>query len=283
MADQFLDPTERARLERQRGAGDEKSTFRFDLSATPDDYIPVGGWGLRIPRFNDDGTPMVGANGRRITQPLDDLPYGVLVGYGVLPDGIPINAIDNWVERARRNLLDNYDQIAGTGGGGGGRGGGGAAAPVYQAPDRRLVEDSVKAQLAALAGTVDPGRLRDLTNLYMSEDKRAFAERETQQLDPMASVQAKIREGADYKAIHKLRPESVDEFEWISSRQGALQRAGVTPATAERLGVVGAQVGASQQDVVQAGSVAAFSQSGKELDELKERMSGAMSGVLGVI
>jgi hypothetical protein len=99
----------------------------------------------------------------------------------------------------------------------------------------------------------------------------------------MASVVAKIREGADYKTIHKLRPESMDEYEWVSSRQGALQRAGVTPATAERLGVVGAQLGASLQDVTQAGSVAAFSQSGKELDELKERMSNAMSGVLGVI
>jgi hypothetical protein len=137
--------------------------------------------------------------------------------------------------------------------------------------------------MVALVGRVDDAKLAEYVDLYMSESKRAFGAAETQQIDPMETVKEKLRSQADYKAIHKLRPEFVDEFDWVSQRQGALLRAGVTPAMAEQLGVTQAQIGASPQDVETAGATAAFVGSGVELDDLKSRISGAMSGVLAAI
>jgi hypothetical protein len=145
-----------------------------------------------------------------------------------------------------------------------GRGGGGARAQ-YVPPDQRLVEDAVKSMLVALAGRSDIGRVNTLTALYMSEDRRAFGRRDQEQIDPMEAVKAKIRSFEDYKAIHGLRPETEDEFTWVSQRRGALLRAGVTPSEAQELAIEQATVAATGEQTAQAGQVSEFQRTGQFL------------------
>jgi hypothetical protein len=172
------------------------------------------------------------------------------------------------------DLQAAWDATIPTGGGGGrGRSGGGAVGPVYVKPDERLVKEAVRSTLAALSGKIDPQFLDDLTAVYMSESKRGFDLRESEQIDPMETVKAKIRGTSEYKSIHQLRPDSVDEMDWVTSRQGALKRAGVTDKVAQDLGIAQATAGASDKDAAFAGNIATFSQSGKLLDELKQRIS----------
>lgn len=208
--------------------------------------------------------------------------YIELVRNGYLPPGLTRREIILSYADYNRAYYNDYWGISG-GGGGGGRGGGGAAGPTYVKPDERLVREAVRGDLVALVGKADPAKIDELVSTYMSEAKRAFDVRETEQVDPMETVKAKIRETAEYKAIHQLRPDSADEFDWVSSRIGALKRAGVTDAMAEELGISQATVGASVQDAVTAGNIATFSQSGKLLDELKERINVSTYSALRLI
>jgi hypothetical protein len=221
----------------------------------------------------------------RLTNPETGLPdyynYIDLVNADILPAGLTPREIIGYYDSANTTLSNMYWGIGG--GGGSGRRGSGAQGPVYVKPDERLVREAVKGTLAALAGKIDPQFLDDLTATYMSESKRGFDLRESEQIDPMETVKAKIRDTSEYKAIHTLRPESVDEMDWISSRTGALKRAGVTDAMAEDLGIAQATVGASEQDAAFAGNVATFSQSGKLLDELKERINVSTYSALRLI
>jgi hypothetical protein len=143
--------------------------------------------------------------------------------------------------------------------------GGGVARAQYVPPDRRLVEDAAKAMLVALAGRSDMGRVNMLTDLYLSEDRRAFGRRDVEQIDPMEAVKEKIRSFEDYKAIHGLRPETEDEFTWVSQRRGALLRAGVTPTEAQELAIEQATVAATGEQTAQAGQVSEFQRTGQFL------------------
>jgi hypothetical protein len=133
--------------------------------------------------------------------------------------------------------------------------GGGRIAAQYVAPDRRLVEDAIKSRLVALVGQSDPSRIAMLSDLYLQEHRRAFDSKDVQ-LDPMTSVQDKIRLFDDYQAIHRLRPETADEFQWVSQRVGALLRAGVTETDAQTIGIEQAKAGATTTQAARAGEIA---------------------------
>ena len=135
---------------------------------------------------------------------------------------------------------------------------GGAAAAVYVAPDRGLVEQAIQATLVALVGTSSQARVGLLADLFVGEHRRSFDSRKAVQIDPMDSVMERIRGFAEYKSIHALRPESMNEMTWVSDRRGALLRAGVTPQAAEELAIEQATVGATEAEAARAGEVATF-------------------------
>lgn len=215
-----------------------------------------------------------------VTGERGQISYEQAIRAGVLDKGLTVFDLQN--ATISGDLQASVDKAVLGGGGGGYSGGGGATGPVYVKPDQRLVEEGVKASLVALAGKADPGQLSELVSLYMSEHRRSWDLQDSEQVDPMESVKAKIRDTSEYKAIHQLRPDSSDEYDWVSSRIGALKRAGVTDSLAEELGISQATVGASDADAATAGNVATFSQSGQQLDELKNRMRNSMYGVLSV-
>ena len=161
---------------------------------------------------------------------------------------------------------DGDDEIdLGIGGGGGGGGVRGSTGPTYVKPDERLVRDAVQARLVALTGINDKAHINRLTDLYMSEDRRRFDQRETQDVDPMRSVQAEIEKMGEYKAIHKLRPESEDPMQWIASRKGSMLRAGVSVARSDKMAVQQATVAATQEQAARAGQIATFNDTGQLL------------------
>jgi len=144
-------------------------------------------------------------------------------------------------------------------------GGGGRVGQKYVKPDKRLAKAAVQSTLVALTGSADDALISQFTDVFMSEDRRAFDLRESEQLDPMETVRERIRQLDSYKAVHGLRPPEVDEFKWVSDRVGSLARAGVSNDQAIKLGIQQATLGATQEDTAAAGVTSEFATKGKKL------------------
>lgn len=152
----------------------------------------------------------------------------------------------------------------------GGRGG--ANAPVYRGPDEGLLGDSIKAMLVKMVGRSDLGRISALSQLYLQDDRRAF---DGASVDPGQSVREAIRTYADYQVIHALRPEMVNEDEWITKQFTGLMNAGVrTGALADRA-IVQAQVGVQAMRAGAAGALSEFEQTGRPIPQFFERIRNA--------
>lgn len=146
-------------------------------------------------------------------------------------------------------------------GGFGGGGGGGFAGPVYVAPDRRVVMDFVKGTLVSLVGTVPEEHVERLTDLYMTEHRRNFDTLD-KEIDPAQSVLEEVRKTPEYKSIHKLRPESEDERNWIAQRRAAAEQGGLDVEQQEDFAIEQATVGGDADDVVEAAAKEQLTTSG---------------------
>jgi len=132
-----------------------------------------------------------------------------------------------------------------------GLGGGGSVGPQYVSPDRRTVEDTVKAQLFALTGETSPERVSELTDAWLQAHKQSWEVRKAggQDIDPNATTLDMIRSQGDYKEAHKLRSEGEDEMTWISNRRQQLNRLGVSGEDADQRAITMAQLGTDVQDI----------------------------------
>lgn len=161
------------------------------------------------------------------------------------------------------DLTDDADE---DGGGGYGYG------PVYTPPDEALVADGIKGMLIQLLGHADETRLGELVGLYMREHRRAFG---GAAVDPAQAVKDAIRGQDAYKRIHKLRPEQVDETEWISSQAGQLLAAGVRNEAVDERAVLQAQVGTPLAQARQSANIAELQATKRALPEFFNRFSQA--------
>ena len=166
------------------------------------------------------------------------------------------------------------------GGGGGGGGRAGAVGPVYRAPDRRVIEDQIKGMLVSLLGTVDESLVQEFTNLHMKEDKRNW-DSPTETIDPSMSVLEAVRNTSQYKSIHKLRPDSVDERQWISDRRSAALRGGLNTADLEQFAIGSAASGSNLGDVPFSAAVSQFGASGVAPPLLDEKFRRVATSVFG--
>lgn len=160
-----------------------------------------------------------------------------------------LSAIVSWYGQQAGDVPfdTGIDTSGGYSGGYGGGGGGGYAGPIYVSPDRRTIEDAMKAQLYALTGTADESRIQSLTDSYLKAHKQSWEIRQAggEDVDPNQTTLDMIRSQADYKQIHKLRPESEDEMRWLSDRRNRLEQLGVDAKDAEERSITMAQIGAS--------------------------------------
>lgn len=156
--------------------------------------------------------------------------------------------------------------------------GGGSAAPVYTPPDRRLVEDMVRGQLSRLVGKADDARIQKLTDLYMSEHKRSWNDRSLG-LDPAASVTETIRSSSDYKRIHALRPDFVDENEWVPLYQSGGVSAGMSAQQAERFAIQQATVGTKATSIKSVAGAQEMRR-GQQTPEYARRFAAVATGMM---
>lgn len=182
-------------------------------------------------------------------------------------------------QAAETDLTTQFGDLLSSLGGGGGFGGVGR---TYVKPDERLLDDAIKARLVALVGGSSPARIAMLSDLYMKEDRRNF-DTKGEQIDPMASVQAKIEGFSDYQQIHALRPETEDQFQWVSSRVGALARAGVTSTRAQEIAIEQAKVAGTEADVARAGELATFQATGRALPGFMRNMQTSARAALSLL
>ncbi len=179
---------------------------------------------------------------------------------------------------------DGFNPTIGGGGSGGGGGrGGGASGPTYVKPDERLVRDAVEARLVALTGVNDKAQIDNLVDTYMSEHKRAFDKRETEQIDPMRTVTGKIEGMAEYKAVHQLRPDSEDPMQWIATRQGALLRAGVSVQRSNDQAIQQATIAATADDAARAGEFNTFNATGRLLPGFFQNVQNSARSALQLL
>lgn len=135
-----------------------------------------------------------------------------------------------------------------------GGGGGGFAEPVYEAPDRRVIEDMAKGMMVSLLGAVAPDKVEEGVNIYMKDHRRNW-DNESVEINPEQSLLEFIRGTEEYETIHALRPSSEDERSWVSDRRAAAQRGGLNTGLQEDFAIEQAQVGGDIQDVEDAAGV----------------------------
>lgn len=169
--------------------------------------------------------------------------------------------------------------------GGSGRGSG-AAPAVYRAPDADSVREQIKMYVVATTGTANQGLIDRALSEYMSGDKEAFDRSvadKGDQIDPFNRVKDVVRGSAEYKQIHQLRPESVDELDWVTSRQGKLYSLGLSAERAEALGVKQATVGANDEALIGAAEMQFNADTGRMLSSQRDALKRAGSAAMGLL
>lgn len=155
--------------------------------------------------------------------------------------------------------FDDFPDIPGGGGGGGG----GFAGPVYEAPDRRVVEDYVRGvSVSLLGGIPDEGYIQKFTDLYMKDHRRDF-DTPDRVIDPAQSVVEAFRQTAEYQTIHKLRPESEDERGWVAARRQMAEAGGLNQELQEGFAVNQATIAGDLEDTRRAASMQQIQTTGK--------------------
>jgi len=141
----------------------------------------------------------------------------------------------------------------------GDEGGGG---PVYQGPDPNLVRDNARATLVAMVGRDNDVRVEELTNIYLNSDRQRF---DGKSVDPAQAVKDRIRTYSDYKRIHELRPDSVDDMQWIGQQLQGLTSVGVSQSVIDERAILQAQIGVAPARAGEAGQLAEFRRTGRPL------------------
>jgi hypothetical protein len=179
----------------------------------------------------------------------------------------------NWVQAGR----------PGAGGGGGGYGGGGGRqGPVFVAADPEAVAESVKAYVVAVTGTLHQDIIDQATKAWQDAYRRDFDNPE-QQVDPNTAMRESVRGTDIYKHVHQVRPESVDEMQWVTGRQGQLRQLGLDASLAERVGIDLSEVGSADPATRRGGEMAQVGATGRLLSSQRERLKQKTTAALGLI
>jgi len=158
----------------------------------------------------------------------------------------------------------------------GGSGRGGSAGPVYTPPDRRVVEEFVGDKMIVLTGKRQP-ELSKIVDAYMTAHRQQW---EGKSIDPQAEVQERIRGLAEYKRIHTLRDEAMDENTWVNQRTNRLLQLGLGSGEAASRGIDLAVTGANVNDI-QTGKFE-FGRGGKDISMIRrlEKVAEQIGGTL---
>ena len=181
------------------------------------------------------------------------------------------------------DFTQDPDDPGGGGGGGGGGGLGGGSGLAYRKPDEAAVRDYVKSYVVATTGFANEALIRMGIAEYLAADQRKFDQRETQDVDPATAMKNVIRATSPYKAVNQLRPDSVDEMEWVSSQQGKLRQLGLSASLAEEVGIEQAIAATTTQELGRAANVAQQHQTGRLLDQQRASLQASATAALRLV
>lgn len=245
-----------------------------DVPPSVSEYVPdtqaIALWDYRS--YDENGNPEY-----------DLYSYRQLVDWGVLDPGMPKWKLQMWLDSDKaQNRFGEY--LFGSGSTGRRGSGSGAAAPVYEAPNRAALEEQVKTYVVATTGTANKQLIDKAVDAALDADRREFDRRVAdaggEVIDPTQYVKEVVRNSAQYQTIHALRPESVDELEWVVGRQETLRQLGLSASRAESLGIKQAQVGSNTEALVDAAEMQFNSDTGRLLRAQRERLKqSAMAAV----
>lgn len=162
-------------------------------------------------------------------------------------------------------------------------GGGGAVAPTFIPQDPDEVREQVRNYIVAITGTADEALITAGVATFQSTNKKAFGKRESQTISPWQAMKEQVRLSTPYKAIHALRPDSVDEMDWVTSRQAKLSQLGISDARAQQLGVNAAIAGASDEALTGQAKMAQVSDTGRLLAGHRNSLKRTASAAMGLI
>lgn len=204
----------------------------------------------------------------------------------------PSMTIDEWYDGyAQRWGMDINEQgqqttFGDTGSGSGsrgGRGGSGAADATYIAPPANTVREQIRNYVIATTGTANQSIIDQGVAAYMAKDREAFDKRESESVDPWQFAKETVRGTKDYKAIHEGRPDSVDEMDWVTSRQAKLRQIGISDARAEQLGVNAAIAGSTDEALVGQAKAAQVADTGRLLQQHRDSLRQSAVAAAGLI
>jgi len=161
--------------------------------------------------------------------------------------------------------------------------GGGAAAATFAPQDERTVREQVKAYVIATTGFANEALISAGISAFMEADRVAFDVRDTERIDPWNAVQEVIRASPAYKAINALRPDSVDEMDWVAERQHTLRQIGLSGQRAEEVGIELSIAGSANEATVLGGSIAHQVGTGRQLQIMRDKLKRSASAALGVV
>ena len=229
--------------------------------------------------------------------------WNQLIAQGLLPDlptteedrdeflSIAPSRLRAWADaQTDRDTLADIEDFRSkkkSGSGSRGRSGGTAAKPEYLAPNRDEVEEQLKSYVVATTGKNDPDVLKQAVDAYMKADRAAWdlqvSGKGGEQPSPFMAAKEVVRGTDAYKTIHYLRPDSVDEMDWVTGTQGKLRQLGISAARAEDMGIQQASVGATDKDLVGASEVSLQSNNKLMADTQKARLKQSVSAVARMI
>jgi len=169
---------------------------------------------------------------------------------------------------------------------GGGRGRSGGAAPIgptYIAQDASSLREQVRNYVIASTGTGNIALIDAGIEAYSVADKERFTQRETTTIDPWQTMKEKIRSSTAYKAVHQLRPDSVDEMDWVTKRQTKLRQLGISDVRAEEAGIEAAIAGASNEALEDQANIIQLEGTGRLLEAQRQSLKQSANAVLGLV
>lgn len=210
--------------------------------------------------------------------------------------------VPNWWEKSREELFDiaqdmrpdvefsvypNYgagdDQInidTQTGGGGGGGGRGALRAP-FVPTDPAAVRDQVKAYIVATTGTNRPDLLDHALGVFQAAERQNYDAQGG--IDPWTKMTEYVRGTSVYRNIHELRPDSVDEMDWVTEPQAKLKQLGLSAQAAEGLGIAQATVGAADDALIEAAQMTQVQRTGRLLDSQRQSLKNKARAVANLV
>lgn len=195
------------------------------------------------------------------------------------------NQIDNVNFAATPEGVVAFDGLPDTTkrGRGGGGGGAGPVEPIFIPQDANSVREQIRNYVIATTGTGNTALIDIGMAAFTQSEKQRFTQRETADIDPWQAMKESIRGTSAYKAVHSLRPDSVDEMEWVTGRQAKLRQLGISAMRAEGAGISAAISGSTDEALTGQARIVQVEGTGRLLQAHRESLKQSANAALGLV